>query len=133
MLRTVLLGLALLGLGFAPAPFLEKKKPLSDLERIQGVWFQSKTSTELRVQGDSFTYYRDGKVSIAYTIKLNETTEPRQYDLVGPGKTDKLMFRGIYAWDGETLKMTSAGVSRPRPTSFDTPGNQVRFFRRQRP
>jgi uncharacterized protein (TIGR03067 family) len=122
MVRPLIVLGVLLSLGFAPAPFLKKKAPSqSDLERMQGAWTYPGGS-ELRVQGDSYTYYRNGAPVIGYKITLNETTTPRQYDLKGVGKWASRTFHGIYEFQGETLKMYSVQSSRPRPTTFP-PGN----------
>jgi uncharacterized protein (TIGR03067 family) len=124
-MRPFLLLAVLLCVAFAPAPFLEKKKPPSDLDLMQGTWVCP--GTDLRIKGNNYTYYRNGAPSIAYTVTLNEATNPRQYDLKGVGKSPGL-FRGIYELKGDTLKIASGNV---RPTKFT--GGYVRILTRKRP
>jgi uncharacterized protein (TIGR03067 family) len=125
-MRPLLLLAVLLCVAFAPAPFLEKKKPLTDLARMQGTWVGP--STELRIQGNTYVYYRNGGPSLAYTVTLNETTNPRQYDIKGTGK-NTYEYRGIYELQGDSLKIASN--SGPRPTTFT--GSYVRTLTRKKP
>lgn len=123
MQRPLLLA-ALLSLGLAPAPFLKKKAAaLSDLERMQGNWKWTTDTSELRIQGDSFTYYRNGAPSVGYKITLNPNATPRQYDLTGVGKWAGRRFHGIYEFQGDTLRMYSVNSRQPRPRSFPPPGS----------
>lgn len=130
MMRSFLLLTAVFCCAFAPAPFLKKQKPTfhSDLERLQGVWTAS--GTELHIKGDSFTYYRNGVPSITYTITVNESTNPRQYDLKGVGKYVGRDYHGIYEVQDDTLKMVSLSVNSPRPKSFIGIG-RIRVLQRQ--
>jgi uncharacterized protein (TIGR03067 family) len=126
-MRPLLLLVVLLCVAFAPAPFLEKKKPLTDLGRMQGTWVGP--DTELRIQGNNYVYYRNGAPSIAYTVALNETTNPRQYNLKGTGK-NTFQYSGIYELQGDTLKIASSAGS-ARPTTFA--GSYVRTLTRKKP
>lgn len=129
MSRPLLLLAALLSLAFAPAPFLDKKKNLTDLDRMQGTWVGP--GTELRVEGHNYTYYRNGAKSIGYTVTLNETTNPRQYDLRGPGGlATPLQYVGIYELKGDTLRIASNNAGSPRPAGFS--GTYVRVLTRKR-
>lgn len=132
MARPTFLLLSLVCLGLAPAPFLEKPKPRADLDRMQGSW-QWDASTELRIQGNNYAYYRNGAVAIAYTITINEKASPRQYDIKGVGKFASRHYHGIYKIEGGQLTLCAIVANRPRPTTFSLPsGGEYKVLRRTR-
>ena len=53
---------------------------------------------------------------------------PRGIDFVLPSTRSTSM--GIYDLDGDTLKICRAGMTRPRPTSFDDPDLPVEIYTR---
>jgi hypothetical protein len=61
-------------------------------------------------------------------FKLHPETSPKGIDFVQPSTRSTSM--GIYQLDGDTLKICRAGMSRPRPTSFDDPDLPVEAYTR---
>jgi uncharacterized protein (TIGR03067 family) len=117
----LLLLAVLLCLGFAPAPFLEKPRKRTPLGELQGSWFD-KSGLEARVVGDTFVYYRNGVASVSYTISINPTASPREYDVKGTGKWTSMNFTGIYKIEGDTLTMCSVTRGGTRPKIFAAAG-----------
>lgn len=122
--------------------------PRSDLDKYQGTWilvseeFEGKTVSaedladdskrlSCTVRGDQVRYSSNGKDRSA-TVKLDPSKTPRTYDLV---RDDGLVsLKGIYAWDGERIKICAADDRGDRPTEFRTrPGskNRVRVWKRK--
>jgi uncharacterized protein (TIGR03067 family) len=121
MWRMLLLLVLLASLGFAPAPFLEKKRKRSPLDELQGSWFAS--GTEARIVGDNLTYYRNGTpTGPSYALTINPTASPREYDARGVGKWSSLNFDGIYKIEGDTLTMCSVSRGGTRPKVFVATG-----------
>jgi uncharacterized protein (TIGR03067 family) len=128
-MRRILPLLAVLLVGFAPAPF---PKPVrgSDMPLLQGAWFGG-GHVEARFKRDRLTYYRDGKRVNVYRVTLEPKAEPKAFDLAG---SDGRNYRGIYSLEKDTLKMCSRGRGKPRPTAFEE-GNESHFevLKRQKP
>lgn len=131
----------------APSPAAGGKKPSAaeDLASLQGEWGATRylasgsTNTELR---HLFTFkedrvihriYRTGKLvdGLMFRVELTATTTPRQisyYPQEGPA-----VLHGIYALDGDALKLCSAPTSLPRPADFTTEkGDQRELVELQR-
>jgi uncharacterized protein (TIGR03067 family) len=117
----------------------------SALEKYQGTWvllseeFEGKKvpADEVKdlsytVQGHEILFKSNGKDRSAI-VKLDPSRNPKTYDLV---RDDGLVsLKGIYAWDGELIKICSAVDQGDRPTAFETrPGskNQIRVWKRKR-
>ena len=112
--------------------------PPDDLARLQGAWTCVSMERNgkpippdrfeggrLVMDGDRFTFTRDGQVVTQGTRKLDPSKSPRAVDdthTLGTfqGKT----YRGIYAIDGDTFRTCNGSAGQDRPTSFaTTPGS----------
>jgi uncharacterized protein (TIGR03067 family) len=132
----LLLVAAALALGFAPAPFTGARR--TDLERLQGVWVGEMGALEARIEGDTLSYFRGGKLVRVYALKLDTASSPKGYDIEevvkGAGAGILFHFRGIYKLDGDMLTMCSAPSGRPRPAAFAVtgPGSELKVLTRKR-
>ena len=132
MWRTLLLLALLASLGFAPAPFLEKKRKRSPIDELQGSWF-GKSGSEARIVGDNLTYYQNGAATgPSYALTLNPTASPREYDARGVGKWSSLKFDGIYKIEGDTLTMCSVPTGGIRPKTFVAVGSAGLYIMKRR-
>ena len=125
MRRTSLLlvGLAGVGLGFAPAPVFRERAddPAVVLRRLQGFWTVSRNEQGGRIQipeGQAFTiqfekdrwsFYRslNGGPLIwcdSYALELDPRATPTELDFVHPA-TKKHKFHGVYDLKGNTMKI----------------------------
>jgi uncharacterized protein (TIGR03067 family) len=100
------------------------KPETADEADIQGTWQISGPLTEqekfldykLVLTKETMTTYILGKKTEHTTYKLDPTTSPKSIDITEQGKTIK----GIYDLQGDTLRISVAGISEPRPTKFNT-------------
>jgi uncharacterized protein (TIGR03067 family) len=114
-------------------------KPEAELKKMQGPWtYQSQTIggrelTQVRlkdiwmeIDGDLMTKAGGGK----YKIKLDPTTDPKSIDLVShehpSGKT--FIHKGIYEWDGETLRICLDNSAKERPKEFRSLAGQDNIY-----
>ncbi|MBY0229583.1 MAG: hypothetical protein K2W96_09915 [Gemmataceae bacterium] len=133
--------LALLSLGFAPAPFLSKKAKRdsadADLAAIQGVWFRTDLTMDGRHRPDRCRVEIKGKLmqfpsrSDAWNLAFDDRAEPRRLSAtkVGGGTA----FWGVYKREGDTLVICwTMGKEADRATSFDPmqKGAWLQVFRR---
>jgi uncharacterized protein (TIGR03067 family) len=121
--------------------------PESELDKYQGTWvlvseeFQGmkvpagELAKELKdlsytVRRDKLLFgWRGGDRSA--TIKMDPSKSPKTYDLL---RDDGRPLKGIYAWDGENLKVCTADDQGDRPTEFKTmagSGNRIRVWKRK--
>jgi uncharacterized protein (TIGR03067 family) len=106
----------------------------TDVDKLQGDWmavagenskekFDKELATiKLTVKGDHLTL-RLGSDLIQATFKLDATKNPRHIDFKvaeGPGKGET--FPGIYALEGESVKLCFSEPKQPRPTEFAAEG-----------
>lgn len=113
-----------------------EKQRVTDKDKLQGTWLIMSISMQgkvikredkldgwketfdqdVTIQGDQFMHAQ----AIGGTFKLDETPAPRQINF--PDKEGKLTFRGIYAFDGDTITMcvNGDGTSVRRPETFAT-------------
>ncbi len=128
-------------------PALVDDTPESELDKYQGTWvlvseeFQGKKvpaeelAAELRdlcytVRGDNVLFRSRGEDRSA-TIKLDPNKSPKTYDLL---RDDGRLLKGIYAWDGENIKVCSASDQGDRPMEFKTgagSSNRIRVWKRK--
>jgi uncharacterized protein (TIGR03067 family) len=120
-----------LGLSVAAAPKDDAAK--ADRDKLQGVW----TVVSLEVGGKEVGADETKKFKLEFkgdkviftagddrhegTFKLDPTAKPKAIDVMpldGPdkGKTE----RGIYAFEGDTLKICGADADKERPKEFTT-------------
>jgi uncharacterized protein (TIGR03067 family) len=112
---------------------LQAGETATDLERMQGTW----TIVSLTEQGkaipaaetgilefvidkDVITVYEKGKIEVQYQVKLDPEKTPKAIDFThqigdNKGKTEL----GIYAFDGDKLKLCLDEKRKGRPTVFE--------------
>jgi uncharacterized protein (TIGR03067 family) len=139
-MRMIPLTAALLSLGFAPVP-LRKPDPAKDLQKLQGEWALTGSSTggPVRPQagsetavftGDRVSFRSRGREGGAWAVVLGAS---RTMDLKGPGGVSVL---GLYRLDGDrlTLCYTNELAARDRPTDLEPGrGRMVQVYERKRP
>jgi uncharacterized protein (TIGR03067 family) len=109
----------------------KEKLPMSDQEKIQGAWAlvsgerNGKPLSEEMIQhtrliftGDRLTTQHKDRKSEA-TFKLAWNHMPKEMDLDMGGNIGK----GIYQFDGDTLKIVHGQVGDARPKEFPQPGS----------
>jgi uncharacterized protein (TIGR03067 family) len=117
----------------------------SELDRYQGTWvlvaeeFEGKTISagemadlSYTIRGDRLFYTSNGEARSA-RVRLAPSKSPKTYDLVRDDGLRSL--EGIYAWDGDTIKICSADDQGPRPEAFRTePGskNRIRIWKHKK-
>jgi uncharacterized protein (TIGR03067 family) len=143
MKRLLSSALAVFILAAAESPDASKK----DLERMQGDWAAESMVRDGQafpdedaqayfrtVQGDTYTVFRFRKVAGKGTMKIDATKNPKTVDFTPDGgKVPPLA--GIYALDGDTLKLCTALPGKDRPTKFESSegsGFSLSVWRRER-
>jgi uncharacterized protein (TIGR03067 family) len=104
-------------------------------ERFQGTWRLVKfdlaegrslpgevlAKSRFTFQGDRLTVTEDGKLVDEATFTLDPTRTPKTIDVTaGRGPNKGKVSQGIYAFEGDTLKLCSAAPGQKRPTEFKT-------------
>jgi uncharacterized protein (TIGR03067 family) len=131
------------------APVLGDDRSKEDLDQHQGTWvlvseeFDGKATPQLEAEGTTRVVEgnrvtrRAGGVTGRSILHLDSSKQPKQYDaeiVEGPGK--RMVVRGIYAFDGDRLKMCADLTGKARPTEFATsPGSglSLQVWRRTKP
>lgn len=104
--------------------------PRDDLGRLQGEWTYSVNGNVggVRVEGDTWSYVPVGKT---YRMTLKPDASPKQIDLAQLGedgqpvtnthgsKGTPVGLHGVYAIDGDSLRVTFAPMTMPRPAFLD--------------
>jgi uncharacterized protein (TIGR03067 family) len=135
-MKRSLLALAVLAAGAAPAA-AQPEAAKKDLDRMQGTWVliggringRDVTPNEAQIadivvviKGDEMRAIFKGKPSDSVSrMKLDPSKSPAQVDtedIEGPGKGTKNY--GIYAVDGEILKLCIRDKANGRPPAFDS-------------
>jgi uncharacterized protein (TIGR03067 family) len=132
LLLAVPLVLVLAGIGVWYA-FLRDGGPKDDLTRLQGEWVMSMSGREnlavIRVEGDRWTYVSIGGETVARVV-LNPAADPTEIDLIRlgddgqplvytQGERTEVRQRGVYAVEGDTVKVALAPYPMPRPKALD--------------
>jgi uncharacterized protein (TIGR03067 family) len=106
--------------------------PKTDLDRFQGTWYlvsamqEGKPLPEDKVKRTTIVFKDDTfrfpgsaeyATSRAGTIKLDETTAPKQMDAIS---TDKEVMLGIYRLEEYGYKVCFAPPGKPRPSEFNS-------------
>lgn len=143
MNRTLIIRIALASLvagpiSAAPRPKAESE-PEGDLKRMQGSWLyvsqtiggrsiNEKDRGELWVNVDGDLMAKSG--NLKYKIVLDLKTNPKGIDLVShehpSGKT--FIHKGIYEWDGETLRFCFDNTGTVRPKEFNSPAGKDNIY-----
>jgi uncharacterized protein (TIGR03067 family) len=115
---------------------LRERGTTDDLTRFQGEWEVTfdgmptePRAVRIRVEGDHWTYASPFQNTLA-RIVLNPAAKPKEIDLVmlGPdgqplmytrGEQTEVRQRGIYAFDGDSIRVGLSPYPDPRPRSFD--------------
>ncbi len=134
-MRATLLTLAVLVMGFAPAPFPRRSKPeKDDLEKMQGLWQcirrthagrpASRGNVTVEIASSRFRYRVDGRITTEWAVTLDSRKKPKVLDrqrVGGPGAM--IVLRGIYRLEGDTLTVCyHQSQSEGRPADFDGSG-----------
>jgi uncharacterized protein (TIGR03067 family) len=127
-MTAVLLAVAALLPG-QPAP---KEKPADDKARLQGTWAVAESTFDGRpaapevvkkrkmiFQADELIAVIDGAKKDPLKVTLDPGKKPKRIDIARPGGRGTAL--GIYALDGDELKLCYAEPGRDRPTEFASP------------
>jgi uncharacterized protein (TIGR03067 family) len=107
-------------------------KVKAELKKLQGTWvdvYAEKAGEklevgdhELKFDGETFRVSDHGRVQEKGTIKLDPSKDPMEIDLrLQEGEQEAKTALGIYAWDGENLKLCLGEPGGgPRPKDFTT-------------
>ncbi len=154
--RRGLVGVTALGLAGVAAWWAFAGKPKPDPERLQGTWIAVAASTNgepvdpakvgamgLTVAGDEWRT-KSGVFEKRYRLALAADKTPPEIDLTqlgpdgnpeavafGPGKREPVVQRGVYEFDGETLRVALTRPPAERPKRFD-PAADVLVFTYER-
>jgi uncharacterized protein (TIGR03067 family) len=130
------LAVAVTGAGVAVVPRAlavveDTAKVKAELKKLQGTWVDISIEKpgakrkkvgeqQLKIDGETFTLSHDGNVEDKGTIKLDPSRSPGEIDFqIREGKNEGKTGLGIYAWDGEHLKLCLGSVEAgTRPKDF---------------
>jgi uncharacterized protein (TIGR03067 family) len=120
-------GLAVLSLGFAPVPFSRPDPAKAELQKLQGEWIRVRFAstgvplaeaqpTRMTFAGSQVKYA--GSATTDWNVVVNGRTKPKTLDMTGLGGPEKgVTYWGIYLLEDDTLTLFSvkgAGPNRPR-------------------
>ena len=144
-------GLSVLMVGLLLAPVAgQEGGAKKEQEKFQGTWrlvkFESAEGPALpeeviakarfTFKGDRLTITQDGKEVDEATFKTDPTKVPKAIDITaGRGATKGKISEGIYAFEGDTLKICSPAPGQKRPTEFKSDRasrTAVLFLRREK-
>lgn len=130
-----------LGAGFALwFGVVRDRGPRDDLGKLQGDWNYSTAGRNnlgvIRVEGDTWSYHSGGPFGRSYRLTLRPDANPKEIDLAllgddgqpvtfthGVGRGAEVKLQGVYAIDGDEVKV-ALGVAM-RPKSFEDEEAQV--------
>jgi uncharacterized protein (TIGR03067 family) len=139
---------AILGAAMLTAAAPAGDKDAGDLDKLQGDWVTKSFVMDggplpkekqfpdrlMTIKGDAFSEFRNGKVAVRGTIKVDTSKTPKWLDATfkegGPvGET----IEGIYELDGDSLKVCIGTPETDRPTKFgSTTGSKLRLIQYER-
>lgn len=148
MRQVLLLGLTVLSLAFAPAPF-PKRTPIrggDDAQRIQGTWVVTKqgTSESQQPANDGLRWvFTAGQIQIRsgdrrydWTYRIDPNAAPRTLDMVfGRENGESSPLKALYSLSDDTLVVAyHTGSWAVRPKSLTAPDPEVyrMTFKRER-
>ena len=117
--------------------------PPGDLARLQGAWslvamtrngddavLDGLENSTLIFEGNEYRVERRGEVLERGTFRLDPDASPKQVDVTpSQGRDQGKTIRGIYAFEGETLKTCVAPPEADRPGVFEArPGTDHMLF-----
>lgn len=130
---------------FANLLLAADETPKGELEKYQGTWvlvseeYEGKTvpaqelpDLSFAVQGNQIHYTAQGADRSAM-VTLDPNKTPKAYDLLRDDGA--LSLKGIYTWDGETIKICAAEDQGDRPTEFKTGAgsrNRIRVWKQKK-
>ncbi len=114
---------------------------LTDYDRLQGRWtcvegvmgkkpltLDQLATVSLRFEHDQVELAGLGSETFRLSYALRQFREPKWIEFINPDQTaDELSIAGIYAFDGDTLRIAFDDADRPRPRDF-TPTDQRDHF-----
>ena len=127
---TFVLGLAVL----ATAAAFGQDKGKGDVEKLTGIWtcvsgandgkpLSDETVKELKLTltADRYKTELGKQVLFDSTYKVDATKNPGHIDIIGTeGENKGKAAQGIYAFEGDTLKLCYTMPGKARPTSFES-------------
>lgn len=128
--RKLVLVLALLSAGFAPAPFPRAARPKKegDLDRMQGTWAVVERryagsvlkveNAQVTLRGSRWHFIFNSEVRSRWDVRLGPTATPRSLDYVSADGNPTSVLPAIYRLDGDTLTVCYT-QGKDRPTDFD--------------
>jgi uncharacterized protein (TIGR03067 family) len=109
--------------------------PKDDTGRLQGEWSYSVNGRNnlgvIRVEGDTWSYSPMGQVGRSYRITLKPDAAPKEIDLAQLGedgqpvtnthgsKGSAVGLHGVYAIDGDSVRVVFTPTTEPRPAKLD--------------
>jgi RNA polymerase sigma-70 factor (ECF subfamily) len=125
----------------------DSAKVKAELRKLQGMWVDVSGEKEgeklgaggelqLRFDGETFSMSHNGRVEETGTVKLDPSKNPMEIDLQFQGKNEGKTALGIYAWDGENLKLCVGEPrvgTRPRDFTSNPKDRVLLVFKRQDP
>jgi uncharacterized protein (TIGR03067 family) len=141
----------------APLPRAPKQNGAGELKKMQGTWAvvsrtvngsESKNRIDtVVIAGDHLQFLVMGEVRTEWAITLDVTKNPKVFDRARAavrgrtaergGKSEPLVFRGIYHLEGDTLRIVSTMVrgSQERPSDFQAArlGETLYILKRKKP
>jgi uncharacterized protein (TIGR03067 family) len=111
-----------------------EKDSKKELDKLRGTWTletrisggkefkQAKAlASQLRIDGSNWTVLIRGKALSADRIVLDPTQSPKTIDRISEPGGRKVVVRGIYKLEGDTLTVAVAPAGEARPKSFEAP------------
>lgn len=119
----------------------KKEDGSADAKKLQGTWSVIKAvhngeaapdekiqQVKVAFKDDKFTLNEGGQ-DHEVTFKLDPTKKPRTMDAVpADGKFKGKTLQGIYALEGDELKLCLAQPGKERPTKFESTANSGHFL-----
>ena len=113
----------------------------NDKAKIQGAWKLASleadgvegppevvAAMQLSFKGDKLVFSPGEPGFTRFTFKLDSTTKPPSFDMTHADGADKgKTTKGIYAWEGDTLKICLGEEKRPKDFTAKADSGQARY------